>query len=87
MLLLFLVISVFGTMICSKILSLTVLKGKSSSLVFELPKYRVPDFKNVILTTVREKILLVLFRAVVVALPAGLMIWALANIQIDSSSC
>ena len=53
-LLLFLVISVFGTMICSKILSLTVLKGKSSS--------------------------------VVVALPAGLMIWALANIQIDSSS-
>ena len=86
MLLLFLVISVFGTMICSKILSLTVLKGKSSSLVFELPKYRVPDFKNVILTTVREKILLVLFRAVVVALPAGLMIWALANIQIDSSS-
>ena len=85
-LLLFLVISVFGTMICSKILSLTVLKGKSSSLVFELPKYRVPDFKNVILTTVREKILLVLFRAVVVALPAGLMIWALANIQIDSSS-
>lgn len=85
-LLLFLVISIFGTMICSKILSLTVLKGKSSSLVFELPKYRVPDFKNVILTTVREKILLVLFRAVVVALPAGLMIWALANIQIDSSS-
>lgn len=85
-LLLFLVISVFGTMICSKILSLTVLKGKSSSLVFELPKYRVPDFKNVILTTVREKILLVLFRAVVVALPAGLMKWALANIQIDSSS-
>ena len=85
-LLLLLVISVFGTMICSKILSLTVLKGKSSSLVFELPKYRVPDFKNVILTTVREKILLVLFRAVVVALPAGLMIWALANIQIDSSS-
>ena len=85
-LLLFLVISVFGTMLCSKILSLTVLKGKSSSLVFELPKYRVPDFKNVILTTVREKILLVLFRAVVVALPAGLMIWALANIKIDSSS-
>lgn len=85
-LLLFLVISVFSTMICSKFLSLTVLKGKSSSLVFELPKYRVPDFKNVILTTVREKILLVLFRAVVVALPAGLMIWALANIQIDSSS-
>ena len=85
-LLLFLVISVFGTMLCSKILSLTVLKGKSSSLVFELPKYRVPDFKNVILTTVREKILLVLFRAGVVALPAGLMIWALANIKIDSSS-
>ena len=44
----FIVLSVIVTMICSKILSKTALKGKSGSLIFELPKYRVPDFKNVI---------------------------------------
>ena len=73
-------------MISSKVLSKTVLKGKSSSLIFELPKYKVPDFKNVIISTIRDKILLVLFRAVAVAVPAGLIIWALANISVDNIS-
>ena len=80
-LLAFIVISIICTMISSKVLSKTVLKGKSSSLIFELPKYKVPDFKNVIISTIRDKILLVLFRAVAVAVPAGLIIWALANIR------
>lgn len=82
----FIIISVAFTMLSSKILSKTVLKGTSSSLVFELPKYRVPDFKNVIISTIRDKILLVLFRAIVVAIPAGLIIWALANIDINNVS-
>ena len=50
-LLAFIVISIICTMISSKVLSKTVLKGKSSSLIFELPKYKVPDFKNVIIST------------------------------------
>ena len=73
-------------MICSKILSKTALKGKSGSLIFELPKYRVPDFKNVIKSTFRDKILFVLFRAVIVSIPAGLIIWALANIDVNGIS-
>ncbi len=85
-LLAFIVISIICTMISSKVLSQTVLKGKSSSLIFELPKYKVPDFKNVIISTIRDKILLVLFRAVAVAVPAGLIIWALANISVDNTS-
>ena len=85
-LLAFIVISIICTMISSKVLSKTVLKGKSSSLIFELPKYKVPDFKNVIISTIRDKILLVLFRAVAVAVPAGLIIWALANISVDNIS-
>jgi ferrous iron transport protein B len=43
-------------------------------------------FKNVIISTIRDKILLVLFRAVAVAVPAGLIIWALANISVDNIS-
>ena len=85
-LLAFIVISIICTMISSKVLSKTVLKGKSSSLILELPKYKVPDFKNVIISTIRDKILLVLFRAVAVAVPAGLIIWALANISVDNIS-
>lgn len=85
-LLAFIVISIICTMISSKVLSQTVLKGKSSSLIFELPKYKIPDFKNVIISTIRDKILLVLFRAVAVAVPAGLIIWALANISVDNTS-
>ena len=85
-LLAFIVISIICTMISSKVLSKTVLKGKSSSLIFELPKYKVPDFKNVIISTIRDKILLVLFRAVAVAVPAGLIIWALANISVNNIS-
>lgn len=82
----FIVLSVIVTMICSKILSKTALKGKSGSLIFELPKYRVPDFKNVIKSTFRDKILFVLFRAVIVSIPAGLVIWALANIDVSGIS-
>lgn len=82
----FIVLSVIVTMICSKILSKTALKGKSGSLIFELPKYRVPDFKNVIKSTFRDKILFVLFRAVIVSIPAGLIIWALANIDVNGIS-
>lgn len=82
----FIVLSVIVTMICSKILSKTALKGKSGSLIFELPKYRVPNFKNVIKSTFRDKILFVLFRAVIVSIPAGLIIWALANIDVNGIS-
>ena len=82
----FIVLSVIVTMICSKILSKTALKGKSGSLISELPKYRVPDFKNVIKSPFRDKILFVLFRAVIVSIPAGLIIWALANIDVNGIS-
>ena len=54
--------------------------------MLELPPYRKPKIMPLIADTVREKILFVLARAVVVAAPAGLVIWALANININGSS-
>lgn len=72
------------TFVTSKILTSTVLKGINSSFVLELPPYRKPKILNVIKDTVREKILFVLLRAVIVAAPAGLIIWAMANIDIGS---
>lgn len=74
-------LSLFMTFISSKVLTSTVLKGEKSSFVLELPPYRKPKIASVIADTVREKIIFVLGRAVVVAAPAGLIIWLLANIN------
>ena len=86
LLLVLIAFSLLVTMGASRILSSTVLKGVSSSFVLELPPYRKPKIMPLIADTVREKILFVLARAVVVAAPAGLVIWALANININGSS-
>lgn len=75
----FIAFSMVMTLVSSQVLTKTVLKGESSSFVLELPPYRKPKFLKIIWQAVKEKILLVLFRAVIVAAPAGLIIWVLAN--------
>jgi ferrous iron transport protein B len=85
-LLAFLCLSFVMTMISSKILSQTALKGMPSSFVMEMPSYRKPQIVKTILRSVKEKVLFVLFRAVCVAGPAGLLIWLLANINISGAS-
>lgn len=82
----FLCLSLSMTMLSSKILSKTVLKGVSSSFVMEMPPYRKPQFVKTVLNSIKEKVLFVLLRAVCVAAPAGLIIWLLANINIGSAS-
>lgn len=74
------------TMLSSKILSKTVLKGESSSFVMELPNYRKPKFLKTIWQSIREKVILVLFRAIYVAAPAGLLIWIMANIHVGGDN-
>ncbi|MCC8073892.1 MAG: ferrous iron transport protein B [Clostridiales bacterium] len=81
-LLCFILVSIIMTFATSKVLTSTVLKGVGSSFVMELPAYRKPKLLKLIKDTVREKILFVLARAVLVAAPAGLIIWLLANINI-----
>lgn len=75
----FIAFSMVMTLFSSHVLTKTVLKGEASSFVLELPPYRKPKFLKIIWQAVKEKILLVLFRAVIVAAPAGLVIWLLAN--------
>lgn len=78
----FILLGVFATLAVSKLLSRTVLKGISSSFTLELPPYRRPQFKKVLVRSVFDRTLFVLGRAVMVAAPAGLLIWLMANIQI-----
>ena len=79
-------VSMLMTFATSKVLTSTVLKGVSSSFVLELPPYRKPKILSLIGDTIREKIIFVLFRAVTVAAPAGLIIWVLANINIADTT-
>ena len=80
------ILSVFLTLIISKILSKTVLKGMPSSFVLEMPPYRRPQIGQVIIRSVFDRTLFVLGRAVAVALPAGVVIWLMANLTLGGES-
>ena len=80
---LFIVLGVCMTFAVSKVLSMTVLKGIPSSFTLELPPYRRPQIGKVIVRSVFDRTLFVLGRAIAVAAPAGLLIWIMANVQLD----
>ena len=79
-------IGIFMTLLVSKFLSKTILKGESSSFILELPPYRKPQIGQVIVRSIFDRTLFVLGRALVVAAPAGLVIWLFANISIGGIS-
>ena len=65
----------------SWILSRTVLKGEVSTFTLELPPYRPPRFWQTIYTSIIDRTLIVLWRAIVFAAPAGAVIWLVSNIE------
>lgn len=69
--------------IVSYFLSRTLLKGESSFFVLELPPYRPPKIWKTIYTSLIDRTLIVLWRAVVFAMPAGAVIWLICNIDIN----
>ena len=64
------------------LLSATVLRGKPSAFALELPPYRAPQVGQVIVRSVFDRTLFVLGRAAAVAAPAGMVLWALANVHL-----
>lgn len=67
-------------------LSKTVLKGEVSTFNLELPPYRPPRFWKTIYTSLIDRTLIVLWRAIVFAAPAGAVIWLISNIYIGDES-
>lgn len=80
------VLGVLMTFLVSRLLSMTILKGIPSSFTLELPPYRKPQIGKVIVRSIFDRTLFVLGRAVVVAAPAGLFIWILANVTVGNTS-
>ena len=80
------VLGVALTFATSWLLSRTVLRGEVSTFNLELPPYRPPRILQTIYTSIIDRTLIVLWRAVVFALPAGAVIWLVSNIQIGGTS-
>ena len=83
---LIIVLSLALTLVVSNMLSKTLLKGESSHYILEIPPYRKPQISKVIVNSVLNRTILVLFRAVAVSFPAGVIIWLLANISVGENN-
>lgn len=80
---------VFGvvvTLVVSWILAHTFLRGEPSAFILELPPYRRPSLLRILYTSLIDRTAFVLYRAVVVAAPAGGIIWIMANLEIGGAS-
>jgi len=76
-----------GVMFASSwVLSHTVLRGEVSTFHLELPPYRPPQFWRTLYTSVIDRTLIVLWRALVFSAPAGALIWLTCNVQIGGES-
>lgn len=78
------IFSIILTLVVSKILSQTILKGAPSFFILELPPYRKPKFSQILIRTLFDKTFFVLLRAIAVAIPAGIFIWLSANLKLGS---
>ncbi len=67
-------------------LSRTVLKGEATTFSLELPPYRPPRVLQTLYTSVIDRTLIILWRAVLFAIPAGAVIWLLSNISVGGAS-
>jgi len=76
-------LGIFFTFFTSWFLSRTMLKGEVSTFTLELPPYRPPRFWKTIYTSLIDRTIIVLWRAIVFAAPAGAVIWLISNISIS----
>ena len=74
-------LGIFVMFLTSWGLSRTVLRGEASSFSLELPPYRPPQILQTLYTSLIDRTLIVLWRAIVFAAPAGAVIWLMSNIH------
>jgi len=79
-------LGIFFMFLASWLLSSTVLQGEASTFSLELPPYRPPRILQTLYTSLIDRTLIVLWRAIVFALPAGAAIWLISNISIGDAS-
>lgn len=80
------ILGIFFMFFSSWALSKTILKGEVSTFNLELPPYRPPRFWKTVYTSIIDRTLIVLWRAIIFAAPAGAAIWLISNITIGGES-
>ncbi|MGL5714286.1 MAG: ferrous iron transporter B, partial [Paraclostridium sp.] len=80
------ILGVIVTLLTSYLLSKTLLKGVPSTFTLELPPYRTPKFGRVLYSSIIDRTMFVLWRAIIVAAPAGIITWIFANVYIGDVS-
>jgi len=80
------ILGIFFMFLVSWGLTKTVLKGEVSTFNLELPPYRPPRFWKTIYTSLIDRTIIVLWRAILFAAPAGAVIWLICNIHIGDLS-
>jgi len=81
-----LLFAVAMSLLASRLLTATVLRGQLSAFTLELPPYRMPQVGQVLVRSLLDRTLFVLGRAVTVAAPAGLVIWVLGRVPAGSGT-
>ena len=81
-LVLLILLSIIMTLIINKLLSISILKGNKTPFILELPDYRKIRIGKVIIKSIIERTLHILGRAILVAAPAGVLIYLVTNITI-----
>lgn len=79
-------LGIFFSFLVSWGLSNTMLKGEASSFSLELPPYRPPKILQTLYTSLIDRTIFVLWRAIVFAIPAGIAIWFISNVDIAGQS-
>jgi ferrous iron transport protein B len=79
-------IGIAFTYLMSWLLTKTMLKGEASAFTLELPPYRRPNVSRILYTSLLDRTIFVLWRAIQTAAPAGAIIWILANIPAGDSN-
>ncbi|MBO5407841.1 MAG: ferrous iron transport protein B [Clostridia bacterium] len=85
-LLLVVILGILMTFLVSFLLSKTLLKGQPSSFTLELPPYRKPRIGKILIRSLLDRTLFVLGRALMIAAPAGLLIWLCANVTVGNAT-
>ncbi|MEK9502560.1 ferrous iron transport protein B [Gemmatimonadota bacterium DH-20] len=79
-------LGVAAMLLSSWLLSRTVLEGEATTFSLELPPYRPPRVLQTLYTSLIDRTLIVLWRAIVFAVPAGAVIWLSSNITVGGTS-
>ncbi len=80
------VLGIVMMFLSSWMLTRTVLRGEATAFSLELPPYRPPRILQTLYTSLIDRTLIVLWRAVVFAAPAGAVIWLISNIHVGGPS-